>query len=304
MVKRSSRALMVAGMMVAAPVAAQGPGPCGVPDANARADVIKIMTLPVHAFLREEMQLTGLTPDHLVDLGGNPGDTSVCESLRATLTPGMQDQLEGPHPRMTATMYRAGERYIAALRSTPNLGVIFRSRGPDQIVSYTLDFEGIFGIVGGVEGVSGTEFDPAGQLERLNADLASYIANVPASNDKLEDVIAKIEGAVEELRKSPPDRQAGMGNIEGAAGDLEAAVNEGSVASEEGTQFLITLTDVARRVAVRAIANATRSGEKPSEISEAQDFLAEGDSLASQEKHKDAVAKYKDAVAKAEAAVS
>jgi hypothetical protein len=45
--------------------------------------------------------------------------------------------------------------------------------------------------------------------------------------DKIEDVIAKLQNALNEFSKTPPDNQAAVGNIEGAVGDIEAAVKDG-----------------------------------------------------------------------------
>jgi hypothetical protein len=152
--RKSSWALIVAGMMAAAPVTAQGPpegrGPCGVPDADARADIVKIMTSPEYAATRVRMQLTGLAADDLVELGGNRRDTLVCARLRATLPSGIR--VEGAHAPMAATMYRAGDRYVVAIRATPILEPNPKPRGEDQTISYTLDFEPIWGISGGVSG--------------------------------------------------------------------------------------------------------------------------------------------------------
>ena len=153
---RVASSLIVAAiaMIVGGPVAAQarpvGQGPCGVPDAGARADIIHIMTSPVYASARERMQLTGLSPDDLVELGGSSRDAPVCARLRATLNPGIG--VEGAHAPMAATMYRVGDRYIVAIRATPMSEPNPVFRGPDQTISYTLDFEPIFGIVGGVIG--------------------------------------------------------------------------------------------------------------------------------------------------------
>jgi hypothetical protein len=46
---------------------------------------------------------------------------------------------------MAATMYRAGERYIVAIRARPINVNRPEFPGPDQAISYTMDFRFIFG---------------------------------------------------------------------------------------------------------------------------------------------------------------
>ena len=62
------------------------------------------------------------------------------------------------------------------------------------------------------------------------------------------------------------------------------------------------LAGIARALAVLAIEEAIAAGGDPGEISDAQDALAEGDTLRDAGQFKDAVKKYKDAFAKAESA--
>ena len=118
--------------------------------------------------------------------------------------------------------------------------------------------------------------------------------------DKVEDAVAKLEVALSELDKTPPDNQAALGNIEGAVGEIEAAVNDELLDPEEGNQLMDDLAGIARQIADEAIYEATDAGGDPDIIAEAEEFLDEGDVLREAGAYKDSVAKYKDALAKAE----
>jgi subtilisin family serine protease len=61
-------------------------------------------------------------------------------------------------------------------------------------------------------------------------------------SDTLEDARAKLQKALDALGKSPPARQAAMGAIEGAWGDLEAAAAEGYLDVSQRTRLLDRLT--------------------------------------------------------------
>lgn len=128
----------------------------------------------------------------------------------------------------------------------------------------------------------------------------------PTPGDKLFDAIAKLEIAVRELRKTPPDNQAALGAIEGAVGDLEAAVDAGLLSPDGAEQLIDELMPEAARVAhelaVAAIDDAKARRGDPQKIVEAEVSLAAGKDLQAGGKFKDAVNKYKDALAKAEGA--
>ena len=67
--------------------------------------------------------------------------------------------------------------------------------------------------------------DPEGQLTTVLQALQSIVDANPGTPlaDKIEDVVAKVQTALDELNKIPPDIPAALGNIEGALGDLDAA---------------------------------------------------------------------------------
>jgi len=137
------------------------------------------------------------------------------------------------------------------------------------------------------------------------ADLGDVITStsIQAVADKAEGASASLQTALDELDKDPPDNQAAVGNIEGAIGDLEAAVNEG-LDPVLGAQLMDALTGIARQLAVDAIDEAIADpGSDPGEISDAQQSLADGDALRASGDYKDAANKYKDALSKAESAL-
>ena len=132
-------------------------------------------------------------------------------------------------------------------------------------------------------------------VQVVAANIRGIVAEKPQLADKLEDVIANLETAFAERFKTPPDNQAALGKIEGAVGDLGAAVNDGW---GEGAQLMNELAGIARQMAVDAI---DQVGD-PTAITDAEQLLAERDGLRKSGAFKDAVAKYKDALAKAEIA--
>jgi subtilisin family serine protease len=143
---------------------------------------------------------------------------------------------------------------------------------------------------------------PAETLESVDAELEVLIEGDRGRSDKLEDVRAKLQTALAELRKSPPSAQAALGAIEGAVGELEAAVASGYLDGEQGTSFLERVTGAGRQLAMQAIDAATARGGDAGKIDEAGRILADGDALRAGGSYKEAVNKYKDALAKAEGA--
>ena len=121
--------------------------------------------------------------------------------------------------------------------------------------------------------------------------------------DKLLDAKDKVETALEELNKSPPDNPAAVGNLEGAIGDIQAAMDI-ALNEADGTQIMDQLAGIARQLAVAGINSALNQPNSDQEmISDARDFLAEGDMLRDSGAFKDAVNNYKDALEEAEDAL-
>jgi len=122
---------------------------------------------------------------------------------------------------------------------------------------------------------------------------------------KAGDAQAKLQTALDELNKTPPDNQAAVGNIEGAVGDLEAAANAellDPLLGEQLMQLMDQLAGVARQLASDAINEASSQMGESTVIDDAQQSRAEGDTLRGFGLFKDAVNKYRDALAKAESA--
>jgi hypothetical protein len=130
----------------------------------------------------------------------------------------------------------------------------------------------------------------------------------PKLADKAEDAVAKLESAADELTKNPPDSQAAAGGIEGAVGDLEAAVADECLDVETGVGLMDDLAGVTRRLATRSLDVAEERGGKRGEIRDAVRALDEGDRERDRGRRGDlaafkrAAAKYKDALAKGESA--
>ena len=134
----------------------------------------------------------------------------------------------------------------------------------------------------------------------------------PDAADKAEDAIAKLETAGRELAKRPPDDQAAAGNLEGAIGDLEAAVYDKCFDPETGIGVMDDLTAIARDLALGALDAAHDYGRRRDDFDELQDArraLSRGDALRDAgrrgrlEAFKQAVGSYKDALSKAESAL-
>ena len=144
-----------------------------------------------------------------------------------------------------------------------------------------------------------------GGIASVNLDLREIVADNPGTElaDKLDDAIAKLDVAAAELDKTPPDNQAGLGNIEGAVGEIEAAVSSSLLDADVGVQLMDRLAGVARRIAENGLNEAIAQVGSTDVINDAQDALEEGDGLRKAGAYKDAVNKFKDALAKAESAL-
>ena len=157
-----------------------------------------------------------------------------------------------------------------------------------------------------IDQVTITVLTPQQALELICAQLQDIVNNNPGTPlaDKIEDAKAKTQTAVNELNKDPADNQAATGNIEGAVGDLEVAVNAGLFDPEEGAQLMDQLAGIARQIAADALAQAIDGGGNPTIIAEAQQALADGDALRISGAFKDAINNYKVGLTKAESAGS
>ena len=143
-----------------------------------------------------------------------------------------------------------------------------------------------------------------GALEEAIAELQNVVDGNPGTPmaDKIEDVISKLDDAVAEFNKTPPDNQGVVGNIEGVVGELQAAVDDGLLDETQGEQYMDQLAAIAKQLAVNTIDDAIFRGGDPTKIITAEQAVEDGDDKRDSEDFKDAVNKYKDALTNAEGA--
>jgi microcompartment protein CcmL/EutN len=148
---------------------------------------------------------------------------------------------------------------------------------------------------------SATTFIPQEAIEVISVDLETLINDNPDTPiaDNLEDANAKVETALVELGKTPPDNQAAVGNIEGAIGDLQASVDAGNLDAATGAQLMDDLVVIARELADDAINDAISRG---ADVTVANGKYSEGETARAAGEFKTAAAKYKDALTAAEGA--
>jgi hypothetical protein len=142
-------------------------------------------------------------------------------------------------------------------------------------------------------------------LDLLNraVQLLQPLAALPgARGDKAEDALAKVQAAISKLNRSRPERVGALGELEGAAGDLEAAVKSRLFTIAQLRPIFDLITGAAWVEALAARDRAIARGGRPSKIAEANTSINLGNQRWAQGRFKDAVARYKDAVAKAESA--
>jgi uncharacterized protein len=141
------------------------------------------------------------------------------------------------------------------------------------------------------------------RLQEVADTLEELMASADSkARDKLGDVLDKVESALRRLERDRPNRQAAAGDIEGAAGDLQAAIKQGAVGTAEGNALLEDMARAVRLLAVDAIEEAKAGGGKADKIDEAELELARGDARLAAGHFKEAIAKYQDALSKAEGA--
>jgi len=146
---------------------------------------------------------------------------------------------------------------------------------------------------------------PCRELTAIVADLLALETANPGSDlaDKIEDVRQATEVAFfERCVKSPPDRQAAAGNLEGAVGDMLDAVEDGLIGAAQGNAFMLRLVGVSRAMAGEAIDAARARGARPGHIRRAENHVAAGDAFRDAGRFEDAAEEYSDAISRAEGA--
>jgi hypothetical protein len=153
--------------------------------------------------------------------------------------------------------------------------------------------------------VLGVHRDPCRELEGIRADLLAIEEAQPDSElaDKIEDVREETESAwFERCAKDPPDRKSSAGDIAGAIGDLEDALDDGLLGTDEGHAFAHRLLDVSRTMAQEAIAAAEDRGGRSKRIRQARERRDEADALREAGRFKRAADRYESAISRAERA--
>lgn len=195
----------------------------------------------------------------------------------------------------------SGDTPLALVGKTFDISHTYDEPGAYTVTVTVMDDDG----GNGVDTVVVTVLSVEEAITAVRDDLVTLIDDNPGTPlvDKVEDVLEKANTALDELDKTPSDRQAAMGALEGAIGDLEAAVKDSLLDTALGEQWMEQLVASARCLATNAIEEATAQGGDSGEIDDAQQYLGEGDTLSASGDYKDSVSKYKDALAKAESAL-
>ena len=135
----------------------------------------------------------------------------------------------------------------------------------------------------------GSDLTAADATQDIISDIES------SDHPKANDAIAKLDTALEELAKSPPDRVAALSAIEGAIGELEDPLE---------TDFINALLDISRQLATNAITLAEDTPDSDGgKIDTALEKLDEGDVFRGNGEFKDAASKFKDALSEAQGAL-
>ncbi len=186
---------------------------------------------------------------------------------------------------------------------TSSTATTFVDTGLTSETQYTYRVSAINAIGTGLASnvASATTFIPQEAIEVISVDLETLINDNPDTPiaDNLEDANAKVETALVELGKTPPDNQAAVGNIEGAIGDLQASVDAGNLDAATGAQLMDDLVVIARELADDAINDAISRG---ADVTVANGKYSEGETARAAGEFKTAAAKYKDALTAAEGA--
>lgn len=141
------------------------------------------------------------------------------------------------------------------------------------------------------------------ELGAVAAELRAIADGNPGPTaDKLEDALEKVEQSLAEFAKTPPDRVAGLGNVEGAAGDLEAVIDDGLLDAAAGDELMDRMSIAALALAEEAIVDAESRGADPSKIAQAKQARDQGDALGLAGRYKTAIAEYRHALSTAEGA--
>lgn len=138
-------------------------------------------------------------------------------------------------------------------------------------------------------------------------DVLQGIVADPSTDPELavvvQDAIAEAQDALNALAQTPPDGQVAEQSLGEAEARLQAAVDDGLLDPDLGTQLMDQFAGVARQIATDALAQAIDQEGDPVLIAGAQQALADGDALRASEEFEAAVDKYEVALADAKDAL-
>ncbi|MFH1726641.1 MAG: hypothetical protein ABII00_18680 [Elusimicrobiota bacterium] len=108
-------------------------------------------------------------------------------------------------------------------------------------------------------------------------------------------VTAKLQDAIASLTADPAEPKAAMASVDEAAGDLEAAMAEGSLAAEQGASLLTQLAAIAKSMATASQERA-HAGEHNHDACDAWTmFAAQADMLLEEGMPRTAISQYRKA---------
>jgi len=142
--------------------------------------------------------------------------------------------------------------------------------------------------------------DARSLLDQAVALLQPLAARPGSAGDKAEDALAKVQSAIGKLSRN--NRQGTLGDLEGAAGDLQSGVNNRQLTNAEVRPIQELITAAAWVIALEARDRAIARGGNAKKIADANTLINQGNQRWAARAYKDAIARYKDAVAKAEGA--
>ena len=137
-------------------------------------------------------------------------------------------------------------------------------------------------------------------LDQAVVLLQPLAARPGSAGDKAEDALAKVRSAIDKLSRN--NRQGALGDLEGAAGDLQSGVSNRTLTNAQVRPIQELITAAAWVTALEARDRAIARNGRQSKINEANTAINQGNQRWAARQYKDAIARYKDAVAKAESA--
>ena len=157
-------------------------------------------------------------------------------------------------PEMTLTFSGSDASGVASFECSLNGAMFAACTSPQTLAGLAAD-EHTFA-VSAIDTVGNTDLTPAslGWSVVTPASVAEDLQNIVDNNsgtplaDKVEDALQAMQAASDEFANTSPDNQAAVGNLEGAEGDLEAAVSDGVLDQGQGTALMDQIAAIARQL--------------------------------------------------------